>query len=212
MHHPVPVRFCSLKCKIQCYRNFSARRYYHPTEYLLVYKNFGAMLYRILTKVFLFWRAPAGEPPRPRSNRPAERAVIVPQRDFVPALQGAVFRGKCYVIDGDTVRMGQTRIRLAGVDAPELDQPWGETAKWALLAMCRGKIVTARATGEISWNRIIATCYLPDGTDVGAEMVRLGHALDFTPFSGGKYKRLEPSGIRRKFRGLHVGQMRMSGR
>jgi endonuclease YncB( thermonuclease family) len=37
--------------------------------------------------------------------------------------------GKCFVIDGDTICIGKVGIRLAGIDAPELDHPWGKKAK-----------------------------------------------------------------------------------
>ena len=42
-------------------------------------------------------------------------------------------RGTCHVIDGDTIVIGRTKVRLAGVDAPELDQPYGQKAKWAMV-------------------------------------------------------------------------------
>ena len=107
-------------------------------------------------------------------------------------------RGKCYVIDGDTIVIQRTKIRLAGVDAPELDQPWGQTAKWAMVALCRGQIVTAKLNGGSSKDRLVATCYLPDGRDIGAELIRQGLALDWAHFSGGKYRSLEPKGVRQK--------------
>jgi micrococcal nuclease len=39
---------------------------------------------------------------------------------------------------------------------------------------------------------------LPDGRDLSAEMVKAGHAIDWRKFSGGKYRQLEPDGIRKK--------------
>ena len=59
-------------------------------------------------------------------------------------------KGKCYVIDGDTIVIKRTKIRLAGVDAPELDQPWGQKAKWAMVELCKGQVVTAKLNGERS--------------------------------------------------------------
>lgn len=52
--------------------------------------------------------------------------------------------------------------------------------------------------GETSHDRLVGTCYLSDGTDIGAELIKQGLALDYTPFSGGKYKHLEVPGMRRK--------------
>ncbi|MET0599857.1 MAG: thermonuclease family protein [Mesorhizobium sp.] len=90
-------------------------------------------------------------------------------------------------------------IRLAGIDAPELDHPWGRQSKWALIHLCKGHTVTARfKPDELSHNRRVAECFLPDGRDLAAELVRIGLALDWPTFSGGKYRHLEPEDVRRK--------------
>lgn len=106
--------------------------------------------------------------------------------------------GKAYVIDGDTIRIQKTKIRLAGIDAPEVDMAWGQKSKWAMVAICNGHIITAELDGERSFDRLVGTCYLPDGRDIGAELVKLGLALDLPEFSRGKYRDLEPHGARRK--------------
>ena len=120
------------------------------------------------------------------------------------APEAAELRGKAYVIDGDTIVIKRKKIRLAGVDAPELDQPWGQTAKWAMVALCRGQVVTAKLNGGSSKDRLVATCYLPDGRDIGAELIKQGLALDWGHFSGGSYRHLEPKGVRRKLRQVHL--------
>lgn len=106
--------------------------------------------------------------------------------------------GKCYVIDGDTIQIGKVRIRLAGIDAPELEHPWGKKAKWELVKLCKGHTITAELEPDISYDRTVATCLLPDGRDLSAEMVKAGLALDWPKFSGGKYAHLEPEGVRKK--------------
>jgi len=107
-------------------------------------------------------------------------------------------RGKCFVIDGDTIVIQKTRIRLAGIDAPELDQPWGQKAKWEMVALCKGKTITAKLTGERSHDRLVAVCYLPDGRDIAAELVKRGLALDWKLFDNMCYRHLEPPGARKK--------------
>jgi len=109
-----------------------------------------------------------------------------------------VLRGRCWVIDGDTVVINDVRIRLAGIDAPELDHPWGMKSKWALVELCRGQIVTAHIKPELSYDRVVAECFLPDRRDLAAELVRRGLALDWPKFSGGKYRHLEPPEARRR--------------
>ncbi len=119
-------------------------------------------------------------------------------------------RGRCYVVDGDTITIGKTNIRLSGIDAPEMDQPFGKAAKWALFNLCNGHEIRAEFADHFSYERHVATCYLPDGRDLAAEMVRLGFALDWRKFSGGKYRHLEPDGARRKLWRVdakHKGQM-----
>jgi len=112
--------------------------------------------------------------------------------------QTTILKGRCYVIDGDTVIIENTKIRLAGVDAPELDRPWGRKAKWAMVEICKGQVISAKLNGERSHDRFVGTCYLPDGRDIGAELIKLGLALDWEQHSGGKYRHLEPKGARQR--------------
>lgn len=102
------------------------------------------------------------------------------------------------MIDGDTVIIQGTRLRLFGIDAPELDHPYGQKSKWAVIRMCQDQVVTAELHESVSYDRKVARCVLPDGRDIGAELVRMGLALDWPKFSGGRYGHLEPAGIRRK--------------
>ena len=76
--------------------------------------------------------------------------------------------------------------------------PWGQKSKWAMVALCKGQVVTAKLNGERSRDRLVATCYLPDGRDIGAELIKQGMALDWAQFSGGSYRHLEPEGARKK--------------
>lgn len=135
---------------------------------------------------------PSRPRPAPQPSRPAKVTPLV-DRELETTITG-----KCYVIDGDTIQIGKVRLRLAGIDAPELDHPWGQKAKWELVRLCKGAVITAELEQDISYDRLVATCYLPDGRDLSAEMVRLGFALDWPKFSGGKYSHLEPEGARKK--------------
>ena len=108
--------------------------------------------------------------------------------------------GPAYVIDGDTLVVKKIKIRLAGIDAPELDRPWGQKSKWEMVRICKGHKIRVELTGDTSYDRLVGTCYLPDGTDIGARIVEAGLALDGGYFSEGKYRHLEPKGIRRKLR------------
>jgi len=131
----------------------------------------------------------------PATTGQSESAAILRVPDHQPE---AAVVGRCWVIDGDTIDISGTRIRLFGIDAPELDHPYGKTAKWALIRLCRDQEIRAVFHGSFSHDRTVATCYLSDGRDLSAEMVRLGLAVDWPKFSGGKYRHLELEGIRKK--------------
>jgi micrococcal nuclease len=150
-------------------------------------------------------------------NRPVRRSTHIRYEDATPAERLAArssqrmgasseilivdiveLRGPAWVIDGDTIDINGTRIRLAGIDAPEMDHPYGKSAKWALVKLCKGHKVRAVFDGEQSYERTVATCYLPDGRDLSAEMVKAGMAIDWPKFSRGKYSGLELPGIRKK--------------
>lgn len=129
-----------------------------------------------------------------RPNRFSARTTTV----RVTVQAETILRGTCWVIDGDTIVIDKVHLRLAGIDAPELDHPYGQQSKWALVNLCKGQTITARILPEISYNRLVAHCTLPDGRDLAAEMVRCGLALDWPKFSGGKYRHLEQPDARRK--------------
>jgi endonuclease YncB( thermonuclease family) len=123
--------------------------------------------------------------------------VVVVHLPPEPAVE-RVLKGQCWVVDGDTIVIEGTHIRLAGIDAPELDHPWGQKSKWALVQLCKGQLVTARLRPDLSYDRVVAECFLPDGRDLAAELVRAGMALDWPKFSGGKYRHLETPDARRR--------------
>lgn len=124
----------------------------------------------------------------------------------IPASRKLV--GRAWVIDGDTIAIDRIKIRLAGIDAPELDEPWGQKSKWAMVKICKGKTIHVDLTGETSYDRLVGTCYLPDGTDIGAELIKAGLALDGSYFSQGKYLHLEPEGVRQRLRFYGLKQHR----
>lgn len=153
-------------------------------------------LLRILIRLFVGKRRPS----RPRQHEPfVVITTPAPSRTPMPLPPApTVLRGRCWVVDGDTIVIDNTHIRLAGIDAPELDHPYGKQAKWAMVQLCKGQTVTARIRPELSYDRVVAECSLPDGRDLAAEMVRAGMALDWPKFSGGKYRHLETPEARRK--------------
>lgn len=107
-------------------------------------------------------------------------------------------KGRAYVIDGDTLKIQKTQIRLFGVDAPEMNHPFGKRAKFAMMALCKNQTVTAEITDIDDHGRTVAKCYLDDGRDLSAELVKQGLALDWPKYSGGVYQAMETPDARKK--------------
>lgn len=146
------------------------------------------------------WSAPAP------TSRPAPS-----YRHRPPAAQRSVqvVIGSAFVIDGDTVVIDNKSLRLFGIDAPELDHPYGQKAKFALIRLCKGQKIRAEISGVDAHSRFVARCTLSDGRDLSAEMVKQGLALDWAKFSGGCYRHLETTDARKR---LWLADARQKGR
>ena len=83
------------------------------------------------------------------------------------------------VADGDsiTVRIDQTnyRIRLAEIDAPEMDQAWGKESKSALQEKLGNEEVALEIIDVDRYSRLVARVFL-NGRQINREMVEDGHA------------------------------------
>ena len=103
-----------------------------------------------------------------------------------------VLDAKLEVIDGDTIKQGKKRIRLYGIDAPELKQKcedhngkkWdcGQAAKIRLNQTIYGKQVLCKVKGKDRYKRVLAICYV-NGTDINEHMVREGLAESYRQYS-----------------------------
>jgi len=97
---------------------------------------------------------------------------------FQPAKNTSVVRE---VIDGDTMILetGQ-RIRLLGVDAPEIDRCFGKEAAQALTTLVLEKPVRIAEGKPDAYGRTMALVYL-DKTLINTQVIRLGFAKpDYT--------------------------------
>ncbi len=104
-----------------------------------------------------------------------------------------VIRGEARVIDGDTIDIAGTRVRLEGIDAPETGQTcarrfflgtWrcGLVASQMLSGMVAGREVACESHGNDKYGRMLGICYA-DGADVNERMVRAGLAWAFIKYS-----------------------------
>ena len=105
-----------------------------------------------------------------------------------------------YVIDGDTIVSDGARIRLAGIDAPELSQPGGAEARSHLIRLIAGGAVRIEPLDTDRYGRMVARVHARCG-DLGRLMVRNGYALSYY---GAEY-RSEELFARKKRAGLWAG-------
>jgi endonuclease YncB( thermonuclease family) len=89
--------------------------------------------------------------------------------------------------DGDTFRFGKLRVRVWGIDAPELETQFGPAARAQLVQLVADRRVTCRDTGKRNHDRIVAQCWNWQGTDLAAAMARTGWAVNWSTFSHGRY-------------------------
>ena len=106
-----------------------------------------------------------------------------------PDAHSQTLRGMATAIDGDTIRMQDgKRIRLWGIDAPELEQ-WcgdyqaGKVAKAFLEHVIDKRPVTCTVKTTDQYGRPVALCTSADGYDMGRAMVAAGHAWAFVRYS-----------------------------
>ena len=89
-----------------------------------------------------------------------------------------------YVVDGDSVRVRPLQggkpvsVRVDGIDAPEICQSGGDTARDALKRRVLGLQVVIEGKTRDDYGRLLARIIL-DGDDVGARMVKDGHAWSY---------------------------------
>ena len=113
-------------------------------------------------------------------------------------LHAATFRGVVtHVTDGDSlwvrpVSGGSPReVRMQGIDAPEICQPFGDQSRSALAARVLHRQVTVNSRARDSYRRVLGHVSL-GGEDLGGWMVGRGHAWSYR-FRGkaGPYQALE---------------------
>ena len=111
-----------------------------------------------------------------------------------------VISGIAKVTDGDTIRIGEKKIRLLGIDAPEIkqtckktwlstsfisfrkDYPCGEISTIRLKKKINDKFVICKYINKDRYKRYIAECF-KNKININAWMVRSGHAVAYKKYS-----------------------------
>lgn len=91
------------------------------------------------------------------------------------------------VSDGDTITVldinnTQHKIRLAGIDAPEKSQPFGQSSKESLSDLVFGRTVTVETDKVDRYRRKVGKVRTPEGMDANLEQVRRGLAWHYKEY------------------------------
>lgn len=157
-----------------------------------------SLLLLMIALALLYLRAPApsGGPAPTSRPRPAPPVTV---------------SGVARVLDGDTLDITGTRVRLYGIDAPEHDQTCrragrtyacGQEAAAALRGLLGARTVACQRRDTDRYGRTVAVCAV-SGTDVNGWMVAQGHALAYREYSTDYVP--QETAARSAKRGLHAG-------
>jgi len=152
-------------------------------------------------------------PPEMQMRQSAVPAMPEPGAPLSVGEAAEMLAGRASVIDGDTMELHGTRIRLFGVDAPEAAQTcthddgseWrcGREAALKLADRLKQATVACARRDTDRYGRMVATCEA-QGSDVGAWLVREGWATAYREFSMDYVK--DEESARRDKRGIWNGR------
>lgn len=91
-----------------------------------------------------------------------------------------------YIVDGDTLDVGKTRIRLWGINTPERGEQGYQDAKDYLKKLTQNAELRCKIFYYDKWKRTVASCEI-EGQDIGRIMVLSGMAIDYKKYSKGFY-------------------------
>ena len=110
---------------------------------------------------------------------------------FILLIGQNVSSNTVHVIDGDTIKIGNKKIRFSGIDAPELNQYCfkkekkilcGVLAKKALVKKIGNKIPKCVIEGKDIYKRILAECFVNEKS-LSKFLVRNGYAFAYIKYS-----------------------------
>ena len=102
-----------------------------------------------------------------------------------------LFASHVTVIDGDTIRLGDVKIRFSGIDAPEINQTCvasegkvacGKISKDILIAKVTNNKISCSDEGKDVYGRILGECFV-NGESLSSYLVREGFAFAYRKYS-----------------------------
>lgn len=110
---------------------------------------------------------------------------------FILFLTNSVYADQLTVTDGDTIRIGEERIRFSGIDAPELKQTClyqeiefncGEFSKNLLIEKISNQEVNCIRESKDQYGRTLAECFVGKES-LSSYLVREGYAFAYRQYS-----------------------------
>ena len=122
-----------------------------------------------------------------------------------PLLAQATYTGRVVAVhDGDTVTVatatGRIKVRLAGIDSPEVGQKWASQARDFTASLVLNRTVVVESSGSDQYGRVLGDVRV-NGVDVNEAVVRQGLAWPVRPRQRGPAHRCRRAGGPRRARG-----------
>ncbi len=102
-----------------------------------------------------------------------------------------LFASHVIVIDGDTIRLGDVKIRFSGIDAPEINQTCvasegkvacGKISRDLLIEKVTNNKISCTDEGKDFYGRVLGECFV-NGESLSAYLVREGFAFAYRKYS-----------------------------
>ena len=106
-------------------------------------------------------------------------------------LSNNLFASHVTVIDGDTIRVGDVKIRFSGIDAPEINQTCvasegkvacGKISRDLLIEKVTNNKISCTDEGKDFYGRVLGECFV-NGESLSAYLVREGFAFAYRKYS-----------------------------
>ena len=102
-----------------------------------------------------------------------------------------LFASHVTVIDGDTIRLGDVKIRFSGIDAPEINQTCvasegkvacGKISRDLLIEKVTNNKISCTDEGKDFYGRVLGECFV-NGESLSTYLVREGFAFAYRKYS-----------------------------
>ena len=106
-------------------------------------------------------------------------------------LTNNLFASHVTVVDGDTIKLGDVKIRFSGIDAPEINQicvasegkvACGEISRDILLTKVTNNKISCTDEGKDFYGRVLGECFV-NGESLSRYLVREGFAFAYRKYS-----------------------------